>query len=155
MHADEPFGGFEFQSHEARQKNLISVKQLKKGKHVDLNVEPMFIFHPHDGMVFIYPAVLTHAEQRPLHGMTGTVISIHPTPNLAFTSPITNGLRQRDTGLRMSADPSLLVQSLLDLSMSPSSLAVVFSAAEHGCCRRPSDSGSGRCLPWKDSQVGA
>ena len=34
---------------------------------------------------------------------------------LNFTSPITERLRQRDTGLRSTADPSLLVQSLLDL----------------------------------------
>jgi len=45
----------------------------------------------------------------------GTVISMHPTPNLDLTQPITRRLRQRDTGLRTSADASLLVQSLLDL----------------------------------------
>lgn len=47
----------------------------------------------------------------------GTVISIHSTPDLLFTGPIASRLRQRDTGLRATADPSLLVQSLLDLSM--------------------------------------
>lgn len=40
---------------------------------------------------------------------------MHPTPNLELTQPITRRLRQRDTGLRTSADASLLVQSLLDL----------------------------------------
>jgi hypothetical protein len=50
--------------------------------------------------------------------VAGTVISMHPTPNLEFTSPITSRLRQRDTGLRTSADASLLLQSLLDLSQS-------------------------------------
>src|SRR5262245_75266 len=50
--------------------------------------------------------------------LIGTVISIHPTPNLDFTSPITRRLRQRDTGLRNSADSSMLVQSMLDLGMS-------------------------------------
>ncbi len=34
---------------------------------------------------------------------------------LNFTAPITERLRQRDTGLRTTADSSLLVQSLLDL----------------------------------------
>jgi len=43
------------------------------------------------------------------------VISMHSTPNVELTQPITRRLRQRDTGLRTSADPSLLVQSLLDL----------------------------------------
>lgn len=49
----------------------------------------------------------------------GTVISIHPTSNLEFTSPITKRLHQRDTGLRTSADPSMLVHALLDLSTFP------------------------------------
>lgn len=57
----------------------------------------------------LYMAVL----RRPL---LGTVISIHPTPNVNFTTPISKRLRQRDTGLRTSADPSLLVHALLDLS---------------------------------------
>lgn len=35
--------------------------------------------------------------------------------SLDFTAPITDRLRRRDTGLRMTADASLLVQSLLDL----------------------------------------
>lgn len=46
---------------------------------------------------------------------TGVVISVHPTPDLVFTAPIAGRLRQRDTNLRASADPSLLVHSLLDL----------------------------------------
>jgi len=45
----------------------------------------------------------------------GTVISINAAPDLHFTRPILHRLRQRDTGLRATADPSLLVQSLLDL----------------------------------------
>ena len=49
---------------------------------------------------------------------TGTVISLHPNPDLSLTQPITRRLQQRDTMLRTSADPSLLVQSLLDLSKS-------------------------------------
>ncbi|CAL1694881.1 unnamed protein product [Somion occarium] len=45
----------------------------------------------------------------------GTVITIHQDNRLNFTSPITGRLRQRDTGLRTTADPSLLVESLIDL----------------------------------------
>lgn len=48
--------------------------------------------------------------------LLGTVISMHSTPDLDLTAPITRRLRQRDTVLRTSADPSLLVQALLDLS---------------------------------------
>ena len=35
--------------------------------------------------------------------------------SLNFTSPISERLRQQSTGLRSTADPSLLIQSLLDL----------------------------------------
>jgi hypothetical protein len=37
-------------------------------------------------------------------------------PNLDLTEPIAARIRQQDTSLRTTADPSLLVQSLLDLS---------------------------------------
>jgi len=47
---------------------------------------------------------------------SGTVISIRATPSLAFAAPITFRLRSRDTVLRKSADPSLLLHALLDLS---------------------------------------
>jgi Mg2+ and Co2+ transporter CorA len=45
----------------------------------------------------------------------GTVITLHPYPNLEFTAPIRERLKHRDTGLRSSADPSLLVHAVLDL----------------------------------------
>ena len=47
--------------------------------------------------------------------ISGTVISIHPTPSLAFAAPIAFRLKSRDTVLRKSADPSLLLHALLDL----------------------------------------
>lgn len=47
----------------------------------------------------------------------GTVLTIHQDTKLDFTNPITERLRQRDTGLRTTADASLLVESLLDLGM--------------------------------------
>ena len=50
------------------------------------------------------------------HGsLLGTVITIHQDTRLDLTAPITERLRQRDTGLRSTADASLLVESLLDL----------------------------------------
>lgn len=47
---------------------------------------------------------------------TGTVISISESSDISCTAPISARLHQRDTTLRATADPSLLVQSLLDLS---------------------------------------
>ena len=44
------------------------------------------------------------------------MISVHPTPDLLFTTPIAGHLRQRGTTLRASADPPMLVHGLLDLS---------------------------------------
>ncbi|KAJ6570112.1 magnesium transporter [Mycena vulgaris] len=70
-----------------------SIQALKSGERVNVKVSPMYIFLLRDG----------------------TVISMHATPDLELTQPITRRLRQRDTGLRTSADSSLLVQSLLDL----------------------------------------
>jgi len=45
----------------------------------------------------------------------GTVISFHTAASLDFTAPISKRLHQRDTVLRTSADPSLLVHAILDL----------------------------------------
>ncbi|KAK7040227.1 hypothetical protein VNI00_010033 [Paramarasmius palmivorus] len=71
--------------------SLLNVN--RQGERVNVKVSPMFIFLFRDG----------------------TVISIHPETNLDITRPINRRLQQRDTGLRTSADPSLLVQSLIDL----------------------------------------
>ena len=46
----------------------------------------------------------------------GTVVTIHQDNKLDVTKPIRERLRLRDTGLRQTADASLLVQSLIDLS---------------------------------------
>ncbi|KZP10118.1 hypothetical protein FIBSPDRAFT_872974 [Athelia psychrophila] len=70
-----------------------TIDELKKGERVNVKISPMHIFLLRDG----------------------TVISIHPTPSLDYTAPITNRLRTRDGMLRTTADASLLVQSLLDL----------------------------------------
>ena len=58
---------------------------------------------------------LPHVRLKILTEYTGTVITIHQDNRLGFTQPITDRLRQRDTGLRQTADASLLVESLLDL----------------------------------------
>lgn len=72
--------------------------------------------------------------------IVGTVITMHPDPNLDFTLPITQRLFRSDTTLRKSADPSLLVESLLDLgtAYSRSSKTLIFSIdlCSHSC--RPS-----------------
>ncbi|KAJ6577447.1 magnesium transporter [Mycena capillaripes] len=84
------------QAADANQQRRIedaAIQALKSGERVNVKVSPMYIFLLRDG----------------------TVISMHSTPNLELTQPITRRLRQRDTGLRTSADPALLVQSLLDL----------------------------------------
>jgi len=75
------------------QRNLQIIKELKKGGRVNVKIVRIFIFLFRDG----------------------TVVSIHKDKKLDFTTPIADRLRQRDTGLRTTADPSLLVQSLIDL----------------------------------------
>lgn len=58
-------------------------------------------------------------------GCVGVIISIYPDATLDFTAPIVDRLRRRDTVLRTSADASLLVQSLVDLSEYPPILNVL------------------------------
>jgi len=69
------------------------LKAVKSGERVEVDVSSMYLFLYRDG----------------------TVISIHPTPDLTFTSPIAQRLRPLDTVLRKSADPSLLIHAILDL----------------------------------------
>ncbi|KIM47383.1 hypothetical protein M413DRAFT_439064 [Hebeloma cylindrosporum] len=76
-----------------RKQDEAEIHALKKGSRVNVNVSPMFFFLLRDG----------------------TVISIRPTPSLAFAAPIAFRLKSRDTVLRKSADPSLLLHALLDL----------------------------------------
>ncbi|KAF7327499.1 Magnesium-like protein [Mycena kentingensis (nom. inval.)] len=76
-----------------RRVDEAAIRALKSGDRVNVKVTPMFIF------LF----------------RSGVVISLHD--SRTDLSAITRRLRQRDTGLRTSADPSLLVQSLLDLSV--------------------------------------
>ncbi|RDX50495.1 hypothetical protein OH76DRAFT_1482272 [Lentinus brumalis] len=75
----------------ARNRKLL--RELKRGDRVNVKIQPLCLFLFRDG----------------------TVISIHKDSTLNFTAPITERLRQRDTGLRTTADPSLLMESLIDL----------------------------------------
>ncbi|KAL0575761.1 hypothetical protein V5O48_006204 [Marasmius crinis-equi] len=71
----------------------LKVHALKKGEKVHVRQTAFYIFLYRDG----------------------TVITMQRYPDLSITQPILQRLQQRDTGLRTSADPALLVQSLLDL----------------------------------------
>ena len=81
-----------------------------KDERVSVKHEPMFIFMLRDGLSFC------QLLERLFRHLSGTVISIHPSPSLEFTAPISERLHRPDSLLRTSEDPSLLVQSLLDLS---------------------------------------
>ncbi|PPQ89972.1 hypothetical protein CVT25_009612 [Psilocybe cyanescens] len=80
-------------SQEERKQDEAAIEALKKGSRINVDVSPMFFFLFRDG----------------------TFISIRPIPNLSLTAPISFRLKSRDTVLRKSADPSLLLHSLLDL----------------------------------------
>jgi len=72
---------------------VATIDQLKAGERVNVLLKNLFIFLLRDG----------------------TIISIHQTPTAEFADPILNRLRTRDTVLRTTADPSLLLESILDL----------------------------------------
>jgi hypothetical protein len=93
-----------------------TIEELKKGERVNVKISALHIFLLRDGKYLSTPGLFTGFNWS--NSSAGTVISIHPTPDLEYTSPITNRLRHRDTGLRATADPSLLVESLLDLGQS-------------------------------------
>lgn len=79
----------------------LTLDELKEDR-VHVHIEPICIFLFRDG----------------------TVISFNAMPNLDLTEPISTRIRHADTSLRRTADPSLLVQSLLDLTVD-SALEVV------------------------------
>ncbi|THU93900.1 hypothetical protein K435DRAFT_757022 [Dendrothele bispora CBS 962.96] len=68
-------------------------KERETRVHVQVQVQPVFIFLFRDG----------------------TVISVQNSTDLSITQPISQRIQQRDTSLRTSADPSMLVQGLIDL----------------------------------------
>ncbi|KAF9235159.1 hypothetical protein BU15DRAFT_65132 [Melanogaster broomeanus] len=76
-----------------REKAELTLEELKKDGRVNVRVQPISIFLLRNG----------------------TVISFLPQNCVDFAGPIMARLRQPDTGLRTSADASLLVQSILDL----------------------------------------
>lgn len=77
-------------------------------------------------------------------------------PELDLTAPIRDRLRQSDTGLRMTADPSLLVESLIDLSSCINIRNICISNASY--LFLPSSRGPGPCscrrVPGQDTQSG-
>ncbi|KAF8915014.1 hypothetical protein CPB85DRAFT_1454173 [Mucidula mucida] len=76
------------------QEEEVALSALKReADSVNVKVYPMFIFLFRDG----------------------TIISMNSKPNINLTQSISHRLNSRDTVLRSSADPSLLVQGLLDL----------------------------------------
>ncbi|KAI0701239.1 hypothetical protein C8T65DRAFT_741768 [Cerioporus squamosus] len=87
------FAGVEEDKAQNNARNRKLLRELKRGDRVNVKIQPLCLFLFRDG----------------------TVISIHKDNTLNFTAPITERLRQRDTGLRTTADPSLLMESLIDL----------------------------------------
>ncbi|PCH36397.1 hypothetical protein WOLCODRAFT_82117 [Wolfiporia cocos MD-104 SS10] len=71
------------------------IQKLKKGARVNVKHNPVCIFLFHDG----------------------EDLALTTDSNLDFTTAILDRLRQSDTVLRTSADPSLLVESLIDLTV--------------------------------------
>ena len=92
-------------------------RYIQTQDRVKVSVTPIFIFLQRDGMC--NPYLVCADLWSDIWIVLGTVISIHPNSrgSTDFTSAITMRLHQRDTGLRQSADPSMLVHSILDLSM--------------------------------------
>ncbi|KAI6031228.1 hypothetical protein PISMIDRAFT_88428 [Pisolithus microcarpus 441] len=76
-----------------REKAQLTLDELKKEGRVHVKVQPVSVFLLRNG----------------------TVISIFSRDCVNFAEPIMARLQEPDTGVRMSADASLLVQSLLDL----------------------------------------
>ncbi|KAL1683913.1 hypothetical protein EV122DRAFT_257683 [Schizophyllum commune] len=81
-----------YRNHE-REKQVLRLQALTKGERVNVRREPLFVFLTRDG----------------------TVISINPTRKLHFTRPLMERMRQPDSVLRTSEDPSMLVESIIDL----------------------------------------
>jgi Mg2+ and Co2+ transporter CorA len=76
-----------------RRKHARAIERLKSGARVDVKVHPLCIFLLRNG----------------------TVITIARSSSNQFASPIVRRLQHRDTSLRLSADPALLVHAVLDL----------------------------------------
>lgn len=78
---------------------------------MDISAISLFLFRDGKAEISLTPVILLITSL-----CTGTIISIHRTPSLALTAPVCNRLRLLDTVLRKSADPSLLIHAILDLS---------------------------------------
>ena len=71
--------------------------------------------------------------------LTGTVVSLQSSRDSDLTSPISQRLRSRDTVLTKTADPSLLVHALLDLSMRLTLIEIgqSFNSSSFSCGQGP------------------
>ncbi|KAL0952003.1 hypothetical protein HGRIS_008654 [Hohenbuehelia grisea] len=100
-----------------------TINELKKGERVNVKVAPMFIFLFRDGTVISLrrqappstPAATGAGHAGHNCEERGCAVKVPTHQKVDFTEPIMKRLRQTDTLLRKSADPSMLVQSLLDL----------------------------------------
>ncbi|KAH9948220.1 cora-like Mg2+ transporter protein-domain-containing protein [Amylocystis lapponica] len=99
MRAQEPqkFGNVEDRK-KSNARNVKLIRELKKGDRV--NVRSSQCVSSSSGTALSSRSIGAHESSD---------------TNIDFTQPIMDRLRQRDTGLRTTADPSLLVESLLDL----------------------------------------
>jgi hypothetical protein len=97
-------------------RNIKLIRELKKGDRVNVKISPIAIFLFRDG-TFPTSCTLLISCCRGVDNVSfpGTVITVHRDTKLDFTAPISQRLRQRDTGLRTTADASLLVESIIDL----------------------------------------
>ena len=93
----------------------LTLEELKKEDRVGVHIEPMCIFLFRDGNFSLSHPIESFSSPCSL---LGTVISFNSKPSLDLTEPITARIRERGSSLRKSADPCLLVQSLLDLGVS-------------------------------------
>lgn len=86
------FGSLSGNYRPAHHEQIVRLRELKKDQRVEVRKEPWFIFLLRNG----------------------TVVSIHPAV-VDYAAPIKERLHQPDSVLRTSDDPSLLVESLVDL----------------------------------------
>jgi hypothetical protein len=99
-----------------RLRHTQAIERLKAGDRVDVRVHPLCVF------------LLR----------SGTVITLTRSDPPEFAVPIVRRLQHRDTALRLSADPTLLVHALLDLVVDGQSGPMIVGRRTHFFLRRVS-----------------
>jgi hypothetical protein len=97
-----------------RLRHTQAIERLKAGDRVDVRVHPLCVF------------LLR----------SGTVITLTRSDPPEFAVPIVRRLQHRDTALRLSADPTLLVHALLDLVVDGQSSPKIVGRRTHFFLRR-------------------